>query len=129
MQAAPTEAAGRSLPYARLLRAARAARGWSQTRLMEASGLTKMDVYRFEAGRNAPGARAALALVEALEIPPGIMRAALEGEDGPVDGYLTELAASAGAAAGTQAAASARRQPRAERRQRSRRGGDPPPPT
>lgn len=97
MAAEPERASRRDEPIARLLRAARASKGWSQSRLQVASGLSRIDVYRFEAGIHIPSTSKALGLVVALDIPPAIMRSAIDGESEPVEIYISGLAA-AGAA-------------------------------
>ena len=117
---------GRSLPFPRLVKAARDACGWSQTRLMAESGLHRMDVYRFEAGVHSPSATKALQLVVALEIPPAVMLAAIEGDEQAVEAYITLLAVEILSAGVKEASERAQPKQKGARRRRSRKAGEPP---
>lgn len=81
----------RDEPLPRLLLAARRAKGWSQGRVMAEAGISRMDIYRFERGIYVPSAAKALGLCVALEIPPAVMRAAIEGDARTTDVYISAL--------------------------------------
>jgi len=109
--------------YARLVRAARIAKGWSQAKLEEEAGLT---------GKHEPDARHMLKLVAALEIPPETMAAALDADNpeaalAAVEGYIMLLAAETVGASTTGSGESARHREQGERRSATRRADDSPP--
>lgn len=81
------------LAWARLFRAARDAKGWSQADLVRVSGVDKQSIYRVEQGRNHPRGGKALALIAALDIPQDVMASAFALDEEATDAYITALAA------------------------------------
>lgn len=89
----PSGKVNRDRPSARLIRAARDHREWSQRRLAEETGLDRDEIYRYEAGMHGPSGAAALRLVDALPVPSAVMIAALDGDVAATDAYIMALAA------------------------------------
>lgn len=86
------EAASERPPYpdvARLVRAARAAAKMSKGELRRRGSFNHQTLYRAERGMNRPDTLTALMLMEVLEIPAAVMRAAVEGDAPTVDDYIT----------------------------------------
>ncbi|ROP37444.1 helix-turn-helix transcriptional regulator [Saccharothrix texasensis] len=74
-----TERAELAVRFGGVLRAERAAWGWSQVRLAEAAGVTRESVYRLEGGRQRPSTTMTFALAKALR-PGADLRAVVELE-------------------------------------------------
>ncbi|MDX6741714.1 helix-turn-helix transcriptional regulator [Actinocorallia sp. A-T 12471] len=62
------EAARRAYELGRVVRGLREGRGWSQSRLAEAAGMTQSAVARFEAGGTVPTLQVLERLATALEV-------------------------------------------------------------
>ncbi len=73
------ERAELAVRFGSVLRAERAAHGWSQARLAEAAGVTRESVYRLEGGRQRPSTSMTYRLAQALR-PGADLRAVVELE-------------------------------------------------
>lgn len=74
-----TERAELAARFGSVLRTERAARGWSQAQLAEATDITRESVYRLEGGRQRPSTSMTFALAKALR-PGADLRAVVELE-------------------------------------------------
>ncbi len=70
MSAGSGNTSGEQVTLGRTLAALRAAHGWTQAELAEASGVDKAQISRYERGVDQPSGRTVKALVEALHAEP-----------------------------------------------------------